>query len=73
MSIDGPTDLEHFRKFDGDDIFEMRRGAVLAEAFFRITGEKVSEERDAKDDADVDAGDRTDGAGAPGRAHEPAE
>jgi hypothetical protein len=37
LTLDGPLDSEVFADLDGDDISLLRKGAQMAEAFFRVT------------------------------------
>ncbi len=65
LSIEGPVELELFKPLDGDDISVLREGDRLAQAFFRITGGEVPQERPSDDDASSDEGNGAERAGTP--------
>ena len=66
LSISGPIGLEAFRALDGDDISTLQEGDRLTQAFFRITGSEVPEERASADATPVDEGDGANGKGVNG-------
>lgn len=56
LSIEGPIDFDRFKTLDADDVSLLRKGAQMAEIFFRIAGSEVSEVRASDDTASGDAG-----------------
>lgn len=63
MSLDGPIDLEKFREIDAVDLNLLRTGANIAEAFFRLEGDEVSEERNGEGGSDPGEGNGNVGSG----------
>lgn len=63
-SIDGPLELDWFKDLDAVDLNLLRAGARIAEAYFRIAGENVPEERNGESGDPVEEASGNDGSGS---------